>query len=174
MDYWPNVDGAVWFAREVLPILRAREPAARFYAVGMNPDVAVRALAREPGVVITGRVPDVRPYVAHAAVVVAPLRVARGIQNKILEAMAMAKAVVTTPACAAALSAKAGIELASMTDADDFAAAVFLLLDAERASRMGAFARARVLRDYAWPAALKKLDAVLESRGAPVPRSVAL
>ena len=90
MDYWPNVDAVVWFAREVLPLLRARDPSVRFYVVGMNPDVAVQALASDAGTVVTGRVRDVRPYLQHAGVVVAPLRVARGIQNKVLEAKAMA------------------------------------------------------------------------------------
>jgi polysaccharide biosynthesis protein PslH len=169
MDYWPNVDAAVWFAREVLPLLRGDDTRVRFYVVGMNPDGAVRALAREPRVVITGRVPDVRPYLAHAAVVVAPLRVARGIQNKVLEAMAMAKPVVTTTACAAALTAKAGVELACSPHAQGFAAAVRQLFDAKRAAHMGALARARVLRDYTWAASLKELDAVLEPRAASAP-----
>ncbi len=92
MDYWPNVDAVVWFAREVLPEIRKRDPAVRFYVVGMNPDAAVRALANDAAAIVTGRVDDVRPYLQHARVVVAPLRVARGIQNKVLEAMAMAKA----------------------------------------------------------------------------------
>ncbi|MDP1605282.1 MAG: TIGR03087 family PEP-CTERM/XrtA system glycosyltransferase [Rhodocyclaceae bacterium] len=82
-DYWPNVDAVVWFAGEVLPRLRARHPAVRFYIVGRSPDPAVQALASE-GIVVTGTVDDVRPYLAHAAVVVAPLRIARGIQNKVL------------------------------------------------------------------------------------------
>jgi sugar transferase (PEP-CTERM/EpsH1 system associated) len=174
MDYWPNIDAAVWFVAEVLPLIRERDPKVRFYAVGMNPHGAVRALAREPGVVITGRVPDVRPYVAHAAVVVAPLRVARGMQNKVLEAMAMAKPVVTTAACAAVLSAKPGIDLATAADAPGFAAAVQLLFDAQRAARMGVLARIRVLRDYAWPASQAALEAVIEKGFAPKPEALAL
>ncbi|MBN8507411.1 MAG: TIGR03087 family PEP-CTERM/XrtA system glycosyltransferase, partial [Burkholderiales bacterium] len=93
MDYWPNVDAVVWFAREVLPRLAERWPALRFHIVGRNPAPSVRALA-SPAVNVTGTVADVRPWLQHAAVVVAPLRLARGIQNKILEAMAMARPVV--------------------------------------------------------------------------------
>ena len=94
MDYWPNIDAVTWFAIEVLPARTAVRPDVRFYIVGMNPAPAVPALARDPGVVVTGTVPDVRPYLQHAAAVVAPLRVARGMQNKVLEAMAMARPVV--------------------------------------------------------------------------------
>ena len=90
MDYWPNVDAVTWFARDVLPTIATQRPRARFYIVGIAPTPAVQALAQDPRVVVTGRVPDVRPYLKHARVVVAPLRVARGIQNKVLEAMAMA------------------------------------------------------------------------------------
>ena len=152
MDYWPNVDAVVWFARDVLPEIRRRDPAARFYVVGMNPDAAVRALGNEPATVVTGRVSDVRPYLKHARVVVAPLRVARGIQNKVLEAMAMAKPTVVTPAAAAALSARPGIELEVADDAHAFAAKVLESMDPVRGERMGVLARSRVLADYAWPA----------------------
>ena len=162
MDYWPNVDAVVWFAREVLPHLRRRHPAARFYVVGMNPDIAVRALAGDPGTVVTGRVPDVRPYLRHAAVVVAPLRVARGIQNKVLEAMAMGKPVVTTPACAAALSARVGSELEAADNTEDFAFKVLACLAPARAQQMGRLARERVIRDYAWRASFDLLDGLLE------------
>ena len=132
MDYWPNVDGAVWFAREVLPLICEKRP-VRFYVVGMNPHRAVRALAGNPAVTVTGRVPDVRPYLSHASVVVAPLRVARGIQNKVLEAMAMAKPVVATAACAGGLSARAGLEFDVAADAPGFASAVLAALAPARA-----------------------------------------
>jgi sugar transferase (PEP-CTERM/EpsH1 system associated) len=166
MDYWPNVDAVVWFAREVLPVVRARVPSARFYVVGMNPDASVRALATADGVVVTGRVADVRPYLRHAAVVVAPMRVARGIQNKVLEAMAMAKPVVTTPSSANALSARPGIEIEVATQPDDFAAKVVARLGPERGLRMGVLARDRVLADYAWAKSLEQLDALIE-QGSP-------
>ena len=162
MDYWPNVDAVVWFAREVLPEIRRRDPAVRFYVVGMNPDAAVRALGNDSAIIVTGRVTDVRPYLQHARVVVAPLRVARGIQNKVLEAMAMAKPVVLTPGTAAALSARPGIELEVAAEAPGFAAKVLAAMDPARGERMGMLARARVLADYAWPASFGLLDELLE------------
>lgn len=163
MDYWPNVDAVGWFAREVLPLLRRQRPALQFYVVGMNPAAEVLALADLPGVQVTGTVPDVRPYLAHARVVVAPLRVARGIQNKILEAMAMARPVVASAECASPIGAMVGEELVAAGDAKDFAGRVAdLLADPAWASRVGERARARVLEDYAWDAQLSRLDTYLE------------
>ena len=89
MDYWPNVDAVVWFSDTVLPTLQERLPGVSFYIVGAHPSAAVRALSARPGIIVTGAVPDIRPYVGHADVVVAPLRIGRGIQNKVLEGMAM-------------------------------------------------------------------------------------
>src|SRR5690606_27573193 len=84
MDYWPNVDAVAWFAETVFPLVRLKVHAVEFWIVGSNPDARVKALERRPGVRVTGRVADVRPYLAHASVAVAPLRVARGTQNKVL------------------------------------------------------------------------------------------
>lgn len=175
MDYWPNVDAVLWFAREVLPEIRKRDGSARFYVVGMNPDSAVRALASDPSAVVTGRVSDVRPYLKHARVVVAPLRVARGIQNKVLEAMAMAKAVVVTMSTAAALSAQRGVEIEVASEAPAFAEKVLALMDPERALRMGSLARDRVLKDCAWSASYALLDQLLErDRASPAATECAL
>jgi sugar transferase (PEP-CTERM/EpsH1 system associated) len=171
MDYWPNVDAVVWFAREVLPAVRQSDPAARFYVVGMNPDAAVRALADDAATKVTGRVGDVRPYLQHARVVVAPLRVARGIQNKVLEAMAMARPTVVTPAMAPALAAVRGVEFETAAEAGEFARRVLELMDPARARRMGALARSRVLADYAWPASFRLLDELLEHDAAAPRRS---
>ncbi len=96
MDYYPNADAAGWFARSILPVIRRRVPEMQFYIVGRNPSADVRKLAGIEGVTVTGEVPDVRPYVRGAAVFVAPLRIARGIQNKVLEALAMGRRVVAT------------------------------------------------------------------------------
>ncbi len=170
MDYWPNVDAVLWFAREVLPEVRRSDASIRFYIVGMNPEPAVRALENDVATCVTGRVEDVRPYLQHARAVVAPLRVARGIQNKVLEAMAMAKPVVVTAASAAALSVRQGEELEVASDPLDFATKVLSLMDPARASDIGNRARARVLRDYAWTASLKQLDELLQ-RGADPPRT---
>lgn len=163
MDYWPNIDAACWFATEVLPEIRKRCPAARFYVVGMNPAPAARALAGE-AVVVTGTVPDVRPYLRHAAVVVAPLRIARGIQNKVLEAMAMGKAVVASEACAVGIDARVGHELESAVTAGEFVERVEALVrQSERAQAIGAAARARVLTRYSWAAQLGRIDRHLSS-----------
>src|SRR5581483_4200020 len=91
MDYYANVDGVQFFAKHVLPLVREREPQAEFLIVGSNPTEAVRQLARQPGVQVTGFVEDVRPYLQAATVCVVPLRIARGVQNKVLEAMAAGK-----------------------------------------------------------------------------------
>ncbi len=171
MDYWPNIDAVMWFAREVLPAIRRVQPSVRFYVVGMNPDASVRTLASDPAVTVTGRVADVRPYLQHAAVVVAPLRVARGIQNKVLEAMAMAKPVVASAACAGALSVRPGIELAVASDAETFAAATLSTLEPPLAKRMGEQARARVLRDYAWSRSLGQLDELMGTASVFAPKT---
>ncbi len=154
MDYWPNIDAVTWFATEMLPRLRARWPALRFHIAGRSPTPAVRALAGD-AVSVTGTVPDMRPYLQHAAVVVAPLRLARGIQNKILEAMAMARPVVTTNGCAEAITAQRGSELVCADDADAFVREVDALLRTPSdALVMGEAGRRRVQQDYSWEAHL--------------------
>lgn len=161
MDYWPNVDAVVWFAGEVLPKLRQRRPAIRFYIVGRSPTPEVLALAGEH-VVVTGTVPDVRPYLQHAGVVVAPLRVARGIQNKILEAMAMARPVVAMAECAAAVDAVQGTELLTADTADGFIAAVETqLAHPDEAAAIGRAARRRVVERYSWDAHMDGIDPYL-------------
>jgi len=168
MDYWPNIDAACWFAAEVLPALRHRYPAVRFHVVGRSPALAVRALACE-SVAVSGTVPDVRPYLQHAAVVVAPLRLARGIQNKVLEAMAMARPVVASRACVEPVAAVLGEELLAADTVVEFVTAIAGLLDEPgRAAAIGAAGRARILRDYSWAAHLAVLDRHLEARPAAV------
>ena len=168
MDYWPNVDAVVWFKREVLPLIRRRDQTARFYIVGMNPAAAVRGLADDAAVTVTGRVADVRPFLQHAAVVIAPLRIARGIQNKVLEAMAMARPVVVTLPVAAGLAAREGVDFEVAEDAQGFAEKVLGLLDdPQRASRIGALARTQVLREYTWLTHYTLLDDLLQRGGAP-------
>lgn len=161
MDYLPNVDAVRWFTAEMLPILRERWPQVHFYIVGRSPTAEVLALA-DTGVTITGTVPDVRPYIQHAAVVIAPLRIARGIQNKILEAMAMSRPVVASTECAAAVDAIFGQELLTATTPSDFFDVIDgLLKDAERSARIGQAARQRVLSRYSWDAHLGGMDKYL-------------
>jgi sugar transferase (PEP-CTERM/EpsH1 system associated) len=158
MDYWPNVDAATWFVSDVLPSLIAKAPSVRFTIVGMRPTAAVQALARDR-VVVTGTVPDVRPYLAHARVVVAPLRVARGVQNKVLEAMAMGRPVVASAACAGGIDATLGSEFAVAASAPEYVEQIVGLLDDRtRAEAMGAAARVRVLERYSWDARLSQID----------------
>ncbi len=107
MNYRPNIEAVTWFATEIFPAVRRRVPAAEFWIVGAHPAPAVRALEGD-GVRVTGQVPDVRPYLAHAGCVVAPLKIARGVQNKVLEAMAMARVVVATPEAREGIDASAG------------------------------------------------------------------
>ncbi|RPI13890.1 MAG: TIGR03087 family PEP-CTERM/XrtA system glycosyltransferase [Lysobacterales bacterium] len=165
MDYHPNVDGVAWFAREALPAIRSHCPAATFWIVGSNPSAEVRSLGDLDGVHVTGRVPDVRPYLAHAAVVVAPLRIARGVQNKVLEGLAMARPVVVTPN---AVQGIAGVGPAEVAVAGDIAAlveAVVAVLD--RAPASVAAAREFVLRHYGWEAQVAALDRLLGAAARP-------
>ncbi|MEJ5210374.1 MAG: TIGR03087 family PEP-CTERM/XrtA system glycosyltransferase [Burkholderiales bacterium] len=167
MDYWANVDAVSWFASEVWPGLYRRHPGSAFYIVGARPVPAVEALGRQPGVVVTGGVPDVRPWLAHAAAAVAPLRIARGIQNKVLEAMAMARATVVSPQALEGIRARPGEELLVADGAGEFLARCGELLDdPARAAEVGRRARARVLADYAWAVHLARVDALLEGASA--------
>jgi sugar transferase (PEP-CTERM/EpsH1 system associated) len=168
MNYWPNVDAACWFASKILPAIRAAVPSARFYVVGMNPSPTVAELGRRPAVVITGRVPDVRPYVQHARLVVAPLRVARGIQNKALEAMAMGRPVLVSAAAAAGLSGEPGTDYAVADDAADFVRKAVALMT-EGAEAMGRRARERIVAERSWAHNLATFEQLLDER-APVPR----
>ena len=161
MDYLPNVDAVRWFTTEMLPTLQERWPQVHFYIVGRSPTTEVLALA-DANVTITGTVPDVRPYIQHAAVVVAPLRIARGIQNKILEAMAMSRPVVASTECAAAVDAIFGQELLTATKPSDFVDEIdSLLKDSERSAQIGQAARQRVLARYSWDANLGGMDKYL-------------
>jgi sugar transferase (PEP-CTERM/EpsH1 system associated) len=164
MDYWPNVDAVEWFAKDVFPQLRARFADLRFYIVGARPNPAVQALAQQAGVVVTGTVPDVRPYIAHAAVAVAPLRIARGIQNKVLEAMAMARAVVVSPQALEGIEAEPGSELVLAEDAAAFVDAVATLLAGQDSAleAIGNAARAKVQRRYSWSSNLACIGENLE------------
>ncbi|WP_419807279.1 TIGR03087 family PEP-CTERM/XrtA system glycosyltransferase [Sphingomonas sp.] len=161
MDYAPNVQAVRWFARAVFPALLARHPTARFAIVGRAPTPTVKLLARQPGVLVTGEVPDVRPWLAAAAVCVAPLRLARGVQNKVLEAMAMARPVIASPQAAEGIDHQGTIFVAG-GDPRRWVAAVNAILDTPVGTDpIGARARAQVLRRYDWAARLAPLDGLL-------------
>lgn len=161
MDYRPNIEAVTWFVAEVQPRLRAAGCDLPFAIVGRAPTREVSALAG-PDVIVTGEVPDVRPFLARAPVVVAPLLTARGIQNKVLEAMAMARPVVASTAAAEGIDHDGTLREAA--DADAFAEAIVdLLADPGAAAKLGKAARARVVARYGWDARLAALDAVLNS-----------
>ena len=160
MDYWPNADAMLWFAHEVMPELRRHRPGLRLHIVGANPGADIKGLARLAGVHVTGRVADVRPYLAHAALVVAPLRIARGIQNKVLEAMAMGKPVAATSAAFEGIRAEPGRDLLV---ADGVAATVRCVLDvlAGQHAAIGAAGRALIEARYSWQSGMARLDRIL-------------
>ena len=172
MDYLPNVDAVDWFARCILPVVRERVPEATFTICGARPSVRVRALSDLPGVEVTGRVEDVRPYVARAAACVVPLRMARGIQNKLLEAMAMGRACVVTPEAAAGLEPAARPAVTIGNGEQGFAAATSALLEnPAAAAALGAKARSAVETLYRWDTQLDRLERILLGVP-PAPQSV--
>ena len=159
MDYWPNVDAVEHFARALFPDIYAAVPASRFFVVGARPAAQVLALARLPGVTVTGGVADIRPYIAHAQVAVAPLRVARGVQNKVLEAMAMGKTVVASLAAAQGIEAERDRELLVANDDRAFVDQVRSVLGGK--TQTGEAARNRVLASYLWDGNLQVFDRLL-------------
>jgi len=162
MDYYPNIDAVTWFAPAVHPLVRARVPAAAFDIVGRNPGPGVRALGDLPGVRVTGPVPDVRPYLGRGAVAVAPFRIARGIQSKVLEAMAMELPIVGTPNAFQGLHTTAADGIASIDSAAGLADELVALYgDAAERERRGRQARAYVQARHRWEAHDRELDSIL-------------
>jgi len=164
MDYHANIDAVRWFGEAALPSIRAAMPDAVFAIVGSNPAPQVRAMARADGVLVTGRVADIRPYLAHAAVVVAPLRIARGVQNKVLEALAMARPVVATANAVQGIPGASQAGVCVRDEGEGLAAAVIERL--AQGAPSAADGRRLVLERYAWQT---QVDAVAELllRGAP-------
>ena len=162
MDYWANVDAVVWFADEVFPRIRERVPQARFYIVGARPTNTVAALARREGVCVTGTVDDVRPYLAHARVAVAPLRIARGIQNKVLEAMAMGRPVLMSEQASEGLRLDSGLPASVCRDADEMVSRALPFLSGPDRVEAAVQNRGWVVRQYSWDNNLRRIDRLLE------------
>lgn len=164
MDYYPNQQGITAFCDDVLPRIRARQPEATLTIVGADPSREIRRLGERPGVTVTGTVADVRPYVTGAALAVAPLNIARGTQNKILECMAQGVPVVASRQAASGIDAEPDEHLLVADGAEDFAAKVLRLLDepAERA-RLAAAGRARVESHHTWSSSMQRLDRIIAS-----------
>lgn len=162
MDYYPNQQAVQEFCAHVLPALRARRPQVRFEIVGADPPDSIRALARLEGVTVTGSVPDVRPYVTRAAATVAPLLIARGTQNKILESMAMGVPVVCSPAASGGVDAVPGQHLLVAENAKGYVDALAGLMDSVEARRaLAQAARARVLQNHSWKGSMERLDEIV-------------
>jgi len=159
MDYLPNVEGVEWFCEKVWPKLLERNSGLTFAIVGSKPTQRVQKLSKISGVQVTGRVDDVRPWLAQSQMVVAPLLVARGIQNKVLEAMAMARPVIASQEAATGIKAIEGDEILINNTPDEMISQILALLQAsEQGKKIGLAARARVLSDYSWRAKLQRLD----------------
>jgi sugar transferase (PEP-CTERM/EpsH1 system associated) len=174
MDYFPNVDAVIWFCNKVLPIIQAQIPEASFVICGSRPTAAVRRLAKRRGVTVTGRVPDTRPYLDGAEVFVAPLRMARGIQNKLLEALAMGLPCVASATIWSGVApAEDGILAAE--DSREFAEYVVRLLrNGEFRAEMARKARAAAEANYRWDTQMACLDRIIATLAPPPALSASL
>lgn len=163
MDYYPNQECMARFCAQTWPLLRQRRPAMKLLIVGADPSPAMVKLGELPGVTVTGSVPDVRPFIRSSAAMVAPLAIARGTQNKILEAMAMGVPVVTSSIAAGGVDAEAGTHLLVADTPQETADALLRLVEqpAERA-RLAQAGRARMLSHHAWPHSMARLDGIIE------------
>ncbi len=166
MDYRPNLDAALWFADEILPRIRARQPGARLVLVGQQPPATLVQRGQQPGVVVTGAVEDTRPYIASAAVYVAPLRMGGGTRFKLLEAMALARPVVSTRLGAEGFAVQDGRDLLLADSAEEIAAACLrLLAEVDLGRQLGLAGRAFVQAHHDWGIIVPRLENVYASVG---------
>lgn len=174
MDYRPNIEGVSWFVKEVWPQLKQQFPDLSFYIVGRNPTRQVQLLAQTPGVYVTGSVPDVRPYLAKASIAVCPLQIARGVQNKILEAMAMEKPTIASTPALEGLEVEIPKELLLADSPDQWVHAVTqLLTDHDRRNTLAQQARKCVEDRYSWSARMAPLVSICQqlTESEPEPQS---
>ncbi len=160
MDYWPNISAAVWFAEEIFPKIKQQFEQACFYIVGMNPSDEVQKLAENKSIFVTGGVPDVRPYVAHAALTVVPLQLARGIQNKVLEAMAMEKPILATSNALQGIESYSGFEPLVADDEQAMVAGALALLTGDCYQNVTK-GRECVFKYYNWDTNLRRIEELL-------------
>ena len=165
MDYRANIDAAQWFAQEIFPRVIEQVPAARFYIVGARPTEEVRRLGKLEGVCVTGTVPDIRPYLFHARFAVAPLRVARGIQNKVLEAMAMAKIVLATPAAIEGLGLPGEFSGMASDVPTVLVARTVELLNGDDKRGLAQKGRDFAVRAYSWDYAWQRFESLMQMPG---------
>jgi len=164
MDWLPNDDGITYFCRDILPLVWQQKNNVQIYVVGKNPSTAVKELAaQDPRVIITGRVDDVRPYITRSRVFIVPLRIGGGTRLKILEAMSMGKAVVSTTIGAEGIQHTKGTNIALADNPHQFAQAIIdLMADPKRVQSMGAEGRRLVCEKYDWDVVGEKLNAIYE------------
>jgi sugar transferase (PEP-CTERM/EpsH1 system associated) len=163
MDYYPNQQCMFNFCRDTLPLLRQRRPALKLVIIGADPSAKVRRLAEIEGVTVTGSVPDVRDHVRRAALTIAPLAIARGTQNKILESMALGVPVVASRAAAGGVDARAGEHfLVADSPAEQVDAIESLLAGPSARARFAAAGRERVLSNHSWPQSMQRLDRIID------------
>ena len=162
MDYYPNQECMRFFTSDVLPLIQNDNPRARLTIIGANPSTEIRNMNRLPGVTVTGSVKDVRPYVHRAAVNVAPLNIARGTQNKILESMALGVPVVASELASQGIDAIAGEHLMVAKTASDYATAVSRLMHSpELRNQFAAAGRRRMETHHSWTKSMQRLDAIV-------------
>jgi sugar transferase (PEP-CTERM/EpsH1 system associated) len=162
MDYPANVDAVCWFAQTVWPAVLRKVPEALFCIAGARPVAVVRQLGARPGIRVTGAVPDIRPWLAHARLAAAPLRIARGVQNKVLEALAMAKPVLATPAAVAGLAPCPLLADSVTAEPERLAERAIALLTSGSNAKIGPRGRAWVLEHYDWNRNLARIESLLE------------
>lgn len=162
MDYYPNQEAMLRFCEQTWPLLRDSNPQCRLLIVGADPSEAILALQKNPGVTVTGSVPDVRPYILRSAAMVAPLNIARGTQNKILEAMSMGVPVISSRIAAAGVDANAPEHLRVADEPDELCHEISRVMsDPDERARLAVSGRARVLSHHAWSESMKRLDAIV-------------
>jgi len=162
MDYWPNIHAAIWFAEEIFPSIKQKVPNASFYIVGMNPSDEVMKLSDLSGVFVTGSVTDIRPYIACATISVAPLRIARGIQNKVLEAMAMGKPILATKNALNGIRMFDEFTPVVAESVEEMVAGALTLLNSIDVQKDNG-ARQCVLEHYNWDTNLRRVDDLLKN-----------
>ncbi|MCC5828850.1 MAG: TIGR03087 family PEP-CTERM/XrtA system glycosyltransferase [Phycisphaeraceae bacterium] len=165
LNYRPNAEGITWFAREVMPLLHERRPDIRLLVVGRHPTSSIEELGRHPAIEIVGSVPDVRAYIREAGVVIAPLKLARGVQNKVLEAMACKRVAMCSPAAAEGLDADPEQEMVVADKAEEWVERIIQLLDDVQLNRkIAEAARRRVERAYSWESRLEPMIRLLNGQ----------
>ena len=162
MDYYPNQEAIIRFCNQVLPILRQNKPEIKLVIVGANPSKSIRSLGKLSGVKITGSVPEVRPYLWESCVNIAPLNIARGTQNKILESLALGVPVICSELAAQGVDVIPGEHLITASSPNEYANAILSIMDSkEKRQTLAKAGRNRVLTNHSWSSSMKKLDGII-------------